>query len=405
MTTLIINADDFGFSPAVTDGILRSHREGILTSTTLMTNMPDRDRAIDLAGQTPSLGVGIHLNLTQGKPLTPCKKLLTSAGEFKRSLPKLFWALRSKDARHQAADELRAQIQYALDRHLSPTHVDSHKHVCHVPSLHDVLIEICKQTHIPALRCAREIRLPNVPLPLLYRIQVRYAHTLAKKAIAAGLHTTDWFFGLATTGKTTVPVWQTLLAHLPEGTGEVMVHPAYIHDLTRHDTRLLQERLTEMEALCAPSVKADPAPKGRPPRHLPHRKKSLKKSPPHSVLSERPPTRGPPCAHAPSHSSNSSSSSPSSASSSPSSHPPSTTSSNSSATSANKKTHPTYTHAYSLITPSHSPSPSPSTNHDNTSNAVCHIAHVSNANAGNPINPITGISKYRTPSSLPKTGK
>lgn len=257
MTTLIINADDFGFSPGVTDGILRSHREGLLTSTTLMTNMPDRDRAIDLAGQTPTLGVGIHLNLIQGKPLTPCKRLLNSASEFKRSLPKLFLALRSSDARKQAADELRAQIQYAQNRGLSPTHVDAHKHTTHFPALHGPIIDVCKSTNIPALRCAREIKLSGIALPLPYRIQAHFARALARKAIAAGLRTTDWFFGLATTGKTSVPVWQNLLAHLPEGTGEVMVHPAYIHDLTPADTRLLTERLTEMEALCSPAVKAD----------------------------------------------------------------------------------------------------------------------------------------------------
>ena len=66
-TQLIINADDFGFSPGITDGILHAHKTGILTSTTLMSTMPDRDRAIELAKTTPTLGVGIHLCLTQGE--------------------------------------------------------------------------------------------------------------------------------------------------------------------------------------------------------------------------------------------------------------------------------------------------------------------------------------------------
>src|SRR5438477_10950552 len=94
---LIVNADDFGFSPAVTDGILRCFHEGILTSTTLMTTMPDRERAIALAkpfapdNAQPgrrTLGIGIHLCLTQGTPLTPCRGILNPDGTFPRSLTK-----------------------------------------------------------------------------------------------------------------------------------------------------------------------------------------------------------------------------------------------------------------------------------------------------------------------------
>src|SRR4051812_13345469 len=98
-TRLIINADDFGFSPGVTDGILHAHARGVLTSTTLMTTMPDCDRAIDLAGAYGRLGVGIHLSLTQGKPRTHCRRILSREGEFFRSLPRLFLKLRSAAAR------------------------------------------------------------------------------------------------------------------------------------------------------------------------------------------------------------------------------------------------------------------------------------------------------------------
>ncbi len=256
-TRLIINADDFGFSRAVTDGILHGHTHGILTSSTLMTTMPDRDRAIDLAGQTPALGVGIHLSLTQGAPLTPCRRLLSRAhGTFFRSLPKLFWRLQSAAARQEAAAELRAQIHYAQHRGLTPTHVDSHKHVCHLPPLHRPLIQACRDTGIHWLRTAREARIPATPAPSAsYRVLARCAASLADKIRAAGLHTTDWFFGLATTGRTDAAIWQSLAAVPPEGLGEVMVHPGYIHDVTAADTRLLQQRLTELEALCDPVVR------------------------------------------------------------------------------------------------------------------------------------------------------
>jgi predicted glycoside hydrolase/deacetylase ChbG (UPF0249 family) len=256
-TQLIVNADDFGFSIAVTDGILHAHNHGILTSTTLMTTMPDRDRAIDLAGRHPRLGVGIHLSLTQGTPLTACRRLLTKAhGTFHRSLPKLFWTLRHPDARKQARDELTAQIDYALKRGLTPTHVDSHKHVCHLPLLHRPLIAACQATGIRWMRAAREVRIPGAPAPSPpYRLLSRFAATLAARATAAGLHTTDWFFGLAATGRTDSAVWLALAAHLPAGMGEVMVHPGYVAGLTPADTRLLGQRLTELNGLCDPAVR------------------------------------------------------------------------------------------------------------------------------------------------------
>ena len=259
MTKLIINADDFGFSRGVTDGILRSHREGILTSTTLMVNMPDRDRAIDLVGETgggATLGVGIHLNLTQGEPLTKCSRIVGRDGKLIRSLPKLFLKLHSKAARQEAEEEMRAQVGYAVKRGLKPTHVDSHKHVCHVPLLHEALIRVCQETGVGWVRCAREVRVPGTPaMAAAYRIQVRFARMLAKRVTAAGLKTTDWFFGLATTGRTDAAVWGALAMNPPEGLGEVMVHPGYVGDVTRADTRLLRERVVEMEALCDARVR------------------------------------------------------------------------------------------------------------------------------------------------------
>jgi predicted glycoside hydrolase/deacetylase ChbG (UPF0249 family) len=256
---LIINADDFGFSRAITDGILHAHLHGILTSTTLMTTMPDADRAIDLA--PPSLGVGIHLSLTQGTPRTPCARILTRDGNFIRSLPRLFLKLRTKAALQEAEAELFAQIHYARSRGLAPTHIDSHKHVCHLPLLHLPLVNACTAAGITWVRTAREARIPGTPaLPLAYRPLARFARTLAARLHAAGLHTPHWFFGLATTGKTTFPIYEKLAAYAaarPDTElAELMVHPGYITGLTPADTRLLDARLAELEALTSPQTRA-----------------------------------------------------------------------------------------------------------------------------------------------------
>ncbi len=70
------------------------------------------------------------------------------------------------------------------------------------------------------------------------------------------MKTTDWFFGLATTGRTCLPTYETLAAHPPEGLGELMVHPGYSSDISVGTTRLIRERVVEMEALCDPRVRA-----------------------------------------------------------------------------------------------------------------------------------------------------
>ena len=65
---IIINADDFGLCDGVNRAVVQAHTQGILTSTTIMANMPAAPQAIELARQLPTLGVGVHLNLSEGKP-------------------------------------------------------------------------------------------------------------------------------------------------------------------------------------------------------------------------------------------------------------------------------------------------------------------------------------------------
>lgn len=255
-TRLIINADDFGFSCGVTDGILICHTQGILTSTTWMATMPDRDRAIDLALGTPTLGVGVHLCLTQGVALTKCSRILDRDGRFPRSLPKLFWRLRKQEARQQAWEEFSAQIAYAKGRGLVPTHVDSHKHVHHLPALHEAVIGAAKEQRVGWVRTAREVKIGGIGGGGFgYRMLKRYANRLTGRLAAEGLKTTDWFFGLATTGRTDAGVWLKILQGLPAGLGEVMVHPGFIEGITRADTRLLEERLVEQKALIDAGVR------------------------------------------------------------------------------------------------------------------------------------------------------
>jgi len=260
---LIINADDLGFSPGITDGIFQAHQQGILTSATLMTTMPDRDRAIQIAKNTPALGVGIHLCLNQGNACSGTLEYLCGNSDvFPR---KLFQLLRRLATRPQCLDEVKrewaAQIKYAMDRGIKPTHLDSHKHVYNIPSLGRIAIELATEFGIKSMRCAAETSIINMPAPGLGRQTISiFARKLKSKIEAAGLKTTDWFFGLACTGRMSSIIWLKLLDNLPEGTGEVMVHPGHTQGLTTqglttNDTYLIQQRQIELDALCDPAVK------------------------------------------------------------------------------------------------------------------------------------------------------
>ncbi len=255
---LIVNADDFGFSVGVTDGIVQAHQAGILTSTTLMTTMPDAHRAVELARRNHGLGVGIHLSLTQGTPLAGMDgPLFSPRGVFPPGVAKLIWRLtRDKSILRQVRREWESQINFAVSRGLQPTHLDSHKHIHHWPALGEIAIDLARQFNIRHIRCARERTIPGVSRPAIgYRVVSRMAHALALRINQAGLTTTNWFFGLAATGRFSADVWRLLLTHLPPGTGEVMVHPGRPNGLNRSVTRLLAERQLELDGLCDPAIK------------------------------------------------------------------------------------------------------------------------------------------------------
>ena len=258
-TRLIINGDDFGFSTGVTDGIRQAHQQGILTSTTLLVTTPDAARAMEVAQALPKLAVGIHLCLTQGRPcLVGQTRLLSGDNHFPPTVARLLRRLMAgRRVREEVRREWAEQIETALKRGLKPTHLDSHKHIHHWPPLADIAIDLARRYGIAALRCAHEVTPAGMPAPgLRYRGLVALAGRMRRKISRVDLRTTDWFFGLAATGQMSVAAWLKLLAALPPGTGEIMVHPGDPRGLNATDTRLLAERQWELDALCDPAVRA-----------------------------------------------------------------------------------------------------------------------------------------------------
>jgi hopanoid biosynthesis associated protein HpnK len=268
MKKLIVNADDLGLTEGVNRAILEGHRNGIITSTTLMANGLAFDSAMAACSTAPALGVGIHLNLTQGRPVTPAPQvpsIVTSDGSFYPSPGILAWQILSRRAKlGDIETELRSQIEKVALAGIRITHLDSHKHIHLLPPLFSVVVKLAREYRIDCIRCPIEPASSAIgPLLsvrsgwtrkarqcLLGRGLSTLATLHANKVADAGLHRPEHFYGLSQTGFLDAAILGQLLRALPEGTSEIMCHPGYLDDaLQGIPTRLRVQRETELEAL------------------------------------------------------------------------------------------------------------------------------------------------------------
>jgi len=227
---LIPNADDFGFTHDVNEGIVHAHRHGILTATTLMATGNAFEHAVQLARDNPELDVGVHL-------------VLVGAPGFPATLARLTGAV----ALHQIKiyDQLARQVRKVLDAGLHPTHLDTHKHTHLLPPVLDAVARIAQEFRIPWVRKLVPMRIP------LFR--QRQHRVLAKH----GCRTTDHFAGFEITGRYGPSELAALIANLPDGLTEFMCHPGFCTDeLRASPTRLKESRRRELDALTSPEVRA-----------------------------------------------------------------------------------------------------------------------------------------------------
>ncbi|MDT8441716.1 MAG: ChbG/HpnK family deacetylase [Desulfuromonadales bacterium] len=169
---LIINADDFGLSPGTNQAILASYKAGAVSSTTLMVNMPAVAEAALLAHDHPKLGVGLHFNLTCGRPVAERTEVSSLIGPDETFLPRGAAekaAVAGRFKPQHLRRELEAQWQRLLDLGVVPTHIDSHQHIHVFPPIFDVVAAFCRQYDIP-LRIPWVWR-PSVGLPLKRRLR------------------------------------------------------------------------------------------------------------------------------------------------------------------------------------------------------------------------------------------
>ena len=132
---LIVNADDFGLTTSVSEGVIDAFQNKQVSSTTLLVNTPGTEEAVGLAERNPGLGVGLHFNLTEGQPLTSAKSLIDENGQF-WSRRQLLWKLLTRAVSPaDITSEFIAQLDRAEDLGITPTHIDSHEHVHMAPAV------------------------------------------------------------------------------------------------------------------------------------------------------------------------------------------------------------------------------------------------------------------------------
>ncbi|MBT2215978.1 chitin disaccharide deacetylase [Virgibacillus dakarensis] len=145
MTKLIINADDFGYSKGVNLGIIEAYKNGIVTSSTMMTNMPFADDAAALAKVNPGLGVGVHLVLDCGFPVNNnVPSLIDKEGKF-RKIDGMSWNAEERDIEK----EYTSQIEKFLSFGLVPTHLDSHHHLHGHEKVFPIVEKLANKYNLP----------------------------------------------------------------------------------------------------------------------------------------------------------------------------------------------------------------------------------------------------------------
>lgn len=233
MKRLIVNADDLGRSPGVNRGIVRGHREGIVTSATLMANAPRANEAAALARDLPRLGVGVHLVLTFAAPLSPPQEVPSLVREDAR-FPARPREIRGRVRGEEALVEFRRQIDRAtalLGR--TPTHLDTHHSVQNEPEVLWALAEIAREKGLPARQLSPAMR-----------------EELRRKGIRTPDRFLPDFYGREAV--TTVALLA-LLERLGPGTTELMCHPGEV-DAELRTSSYADERALELRTLTDPAV-------------------------------------------------------------------------------------------------------------------------------------------------------
>ena len=269
MKQLIVNADDLGRAPGVNRGIVEAHLNGIVTSTTVMINLPDAPAALELvAAEAPKLGVGLHVNLTKGKPVSPpqsVRSLLDESGEFHhiRDWSRLYDHFDPDHIQREIAAQVARFVQ--LTGH-PPDHLDSHHHAAYLhPVALEAMLEIARGYHIPLRQVRVDSEDTEEAVQNLMRVLPIFSEDTARRMVEA--------VGDVLARQPSPPLWPArlelgfydetatlgdllvILTNLPpDSLTELMCHPGYVDEVLQ-SSGYMARREDELAHLTHPATR------------------------------------------------------------------------------------------------------------------------------------------------------
>jgi predicted glycoside hydrolase/deacetylase ChbG (UPF0249 family) len=257
-TRLIVNADDFARSEGVNRGILKAHKDGLVSTTTAMMNLKNAAKAVHVAHlESPGLGMGVHLNITFGKPVSSPEKIpsiLNNDGFFRS-----YQELMEKSATFELSDielEWRNQIEKFLATDVPLDHLDSHHH-CAVftPQLFELFLDLAAEYDC-GVRNPIPYDLQFLDLNSLYsETIIRFVledaeHLIRAKAIPYPDFFLASFFGKSATSEHLTH----LLSKLSPAVYEIMCHPGFLDVDLQRTASYTGMREQELEILTSPGI-------------------------------------------------------------------------------------------------------------------------------------------------------
>lgn len=264
MTKLVVNADDFGQSRGVNAGIVDAHCRGIVTSTTLLANGSAFSDAVDRSHACPNLGVGVHLNFVEGRPVCAPDQVSSLVDRDGKLISKLRLLRRHWTGRLKLAElkrEAESQIDRVREAGIAPTHVDAHKNLHAYPPFFATIAAVAQSRGIGGIRipCERAHWRDWLASPRgAFRMSLLNAAARVCRSMQSRTHLVApaAFGGTIRTGTLTAPWLIRWLRSLSAPSAELMVHPGWCDDeLRRTGSRLLGSREAELAALIDPQVR------------------------------------------------------------------------------------------------------------------------------------------------------
>ena len=273
MKQLIINADDFGMARSINSGIQQAYREGVVTSATLMAGGRAFDDAVVRAQESPGLGVGCHVVLVNGQPLAPAADIpsLAKMSSGQPAFRNGFLGLAAAALNGGLSDseieiEAAAQIRRVQSAGIRVSHLDTHKHAHVFPAIFRPLLRAARKCGVHALRN------PFEPLATLswsamavhprawkrypaVRAMRCFARAFRRQVEAEGLVTTDGTLGITVTGCLDRKLLEAMVRRVPDGTWELICHPASDERELKGMTSLGRSGMRELQLLTSPDTR------------------------------------------------------------------------------------------------------------------------------------------------------